>query len=981
MKSKALLCLGAVLVAVSAFATPTHTPTLDGRLGEYDSVDLKASYTGGGGGFGAGNYLNDVYVTWDSTYLYVALAGAENDNKLAVLIDVDPGNGTGANATTNWTGNAAPYISYNDVGWVALTNGFGLDFMLASVFPYNNVVQVLYDGELAPTTNNVVALFDDDNGFSPVGSAVDMAKYGDASGCDLNGFEARIPWSVLYGSNTGRYGTVNGGEVIPAGAVIRVFANLHNNNPGSAYSSNDAIPEQSGGAWSGGLLTSDTYVDIPVDLDADGFPDLEPGDVNAPYIRSSAGLAGANKVYVQFNEPLNAGTATLTNNWSVGGSRPATVDMVTTSAVLLTLTNNLPAAGTLVEVMSTDVEDNDGNQRVATACLVPVASGLTNVLTVRFYLETASGLGINPGASNFFINGGSAPLEFGFPPATSSPMTLDSGTVYYRDVVFPPGTPSTLSYKYSGQLTTTGTNNYEAVRLANYDSAARVLTLNPNLTSMVVTDYLGAAAAPLRDTSTNANYNALFADPQRGDAGVRQRTTVKFQLDLSARDLAGITRVLIQGSDPLRGFNANDQLIPGDFAGSLSPAWLSGGVTLVDDGTLGDVTPNDGIYSRDWFFSVDGYDSVAEPVSPNSLVGGNEFTDPYFGDNLWIARRSPRSVIYKFYVYKSGPSALESPASNLELYLEDSAGTNVVLSPFVWANDGLLPPPPSNSPIMGRPVLLTNNQARVLFSNLPTEVSGHGVLIATNLLTPGWMDFGLRAAGSSGNWTALVSHVNPVQEMYAAYAGPAKDGHGVWFSPNPLPATGGTLRVWYRQHSRNLTGSRVIGLTGPWNGWGNGQPMTFAGDGAWYYDLPVALGDSTVVVFKARTTAGDWDSGPDVFAYKGIGRLTWSPSSPTNGELLSLTYNANGGPLAAATNVNAYVGFDEAWSDAGNRRMTNTLGETNIWELTFAVPTNRSLSVNAVFNNGSAWDSEGNPGNGGRQNRIFLTPKPYGVQP
>ncbi len=61
--------------------------------------------------------------------------------------------------------------------------------------------------------------------------------------------------------------------------------------------------------------------------------------------------------------------------------------------------------------------------------------------------------------------------------------------------------------------------------------------------------------------------------------------------------------------------------------------------------------------------------------------------------------------------------------------------------------------------------------------------------------------------------------------------------------------------------------------------------------------------------------------------------------------------------------------------------MTNILGETNLWEITFEVPTNRSLSVNAVFRNGSTWDSEGNPANGGRQYRIFITPRPYGVGP
>ena len=58
--------------------------------------------------------------------------------------------------------------------------------------------------------------------------------------------------------------------------------------------------------------------------------------------------------------------------------------------------------------------------------------------------------------------------------------------------------------------------------------------------------------------------------------------------------------------------------------------------------------------------------------------------------------RSPRSVIYKYYVVKNDNSVLESPASNIELYLQDAAATNVVLSPFVWDNETLPLPPPTN---------------------------------------------------------------------------------------------------------------------------------------------------------------------------------------------------------------------------------------------------------------------------------------------
>lgn len=970
------------LLALPALATPPNTAVLDGRPTEYDDEDLRASYTGGGGAFGAGTYITNLYVTWDADYLYLALQGAEVNDKLVIMLDVDPDAATGATTTTNWTGVAPPFIEYNDVGWKKSDDlgavAFGLDYQIASEGFYNNIIRILYDGVALPTTDTVEKLFDAGNGATPVGSPVDMAVQSDSTSCGLKGFEARIPWAVLYPTNgpaANRFGIVSPGEVVPAGAKLRLFANIHNNNPSSAYSSNDTIPEQvsPNASWSGGLLITDTYLDVLVDADDDGYPDLASGDVNAPFIRFASGVQNTRTVFVQMNEPLNATTATEVNHWRVGTDMPGGATMIGTNVVVLTLTNDLPAAGTIVQVTATNVQDVAGNQRLAEYCLNPSAAGLTNTLTVRFVLETASGLGLSPGASNFFINGNTFPLELGYLPATSSPLSQLSGTLYYRDVTFPPGSSTELRYKYSGELISTGTNTYEAVRLADFAYASRKLTLPTNATTLVVTDYLGAAAAPYRNPATNTDYNALFSDPQRGDAGVRQRTTVLFQLDLSGRNRDGITRVLLQGSDPLRGFNANDQLIPGDYAGSLTPPWEDGGITLVDDGTLGDLVADDGIYSREWVFSTNGYDSVIEPEYPHNLVGGGEFTDPYFGDSYWVARRSPRSVIYKFYVVRSGPSALESPASNLELYLEDPNATNIVLPPFVWENEDLPLPPPTNSPTMIAPVILASNQVRVLFSNVPSELQ-HGVQISTNL-GQDWMDFGHRASGSGGNWTMLVQNANPGAEFYRAFAGPPKSNIGLYFTPNPLPSTGGTLRVWYRQHGRSLAGERDVRLSGSWNGWGPAQPMTFAGDGAWFYDLPVGEAASSTVVFKARTMSGIWDSGPDVYAYKGTGRATWTPNSPTNGEVLTITYDNSTGNLTNSPTVSAWLGFDETWAEASAIPMTNIGGTT--WQLSLAVPTNRVLSVNFVFRNaaGTIWDNESSPG--GRQYRVFIQPAPY----
>ncbi len=983
MTSKALFLSAIALVSSIAFATPPQTPILDGRMNEYDDADHRASYTGGLGSFGAENYLSDIYVTWDSNYLYVALAGAENNNKLVLMLDVDPGSGTGATTTTNWL-TGPTYITFNDVGWEANATApaFGLDYMVASEGFYNNTVRIIYDGVDAPDSNNVISLFDSGNGGTPLGTPVDMAVYGDATACTLKGYEARIPWSVLYGANTGRFGTVNGGEIVPQGATIRLFANLHNNTPSAPYSASDSIPLQTN--YAAGLLISDTYLDLIIDTDLDGFPDVAAGDVNAPWIRYASGVSSQNQVFVQFNEPVQDTSATDTNNWLVGGAQPGAVTMLTTNTLVLTLTNELPAAGTLALITTTNIADQTGNQRLTGYCLTPSASGLTNTLTVRFVLESASGLGLNPGASNYFINGGSFPLEFGYPPSTSSPLAVLSGTVLYRDVIFPPGTPATLSYKYSGQLTNTGTNNYEAVRLTDYANASRVLTLNSTVSSMTITDYLGAAAGPWRDPATNTFYAALYADPNRGAAGVRNNTVVTFALNLSQRNRSIISRVIVQGSDPLRGFNLDGTTPVGvsDYAGSGAVGWNVGGIQLYDDGTHGDTLSNDGIYMRDWLWSVDGTDAstLFEPDYPYSLVaGGFSGPPPFYGAN-WTDGRSPRSFKYKFYVVKNDLSYLESPTTDQEYYLEDGAGTNITLATFTWDNEALPLPPASNSPALIHPVIVSSNQVRVLFSNETNELQ-HGIWIATNLLQ-GWMDFGQRAAGSGGSWTALVNNANPGAEFYAAFAGPAQAYQGVYIENAPLPSTGGTLRLWYNQHSRGLAGDRAVQMAGSFNGW-SPQPMTYAGNGSWYFDAFITPAAGSNITFKPRNLSGStWEGfnggGTDYITYKGFGRCIWSPLYPTNGEALNIDYDTATGPLMNATSVFAHIGYDEGWLDTADYPMTNTGGTA--WNTVIAVSTSRTLSVNIIFNgqtNGSAtvlWDNE----TAGRFNRAFITPRPYG---
>ena len=70
---------------------------------------------------------------------------------------------------------------------------------------------------------------------------------------------------------------------------------------------------------------------------------------------------------------------------------------------------------------------------------------------------------------------------------------------------------------------------------------------------MTVVDYPGAAAHPLRntaDTNPPPAQNRLYTDAQRGDAGVRVRREILFQLDLSLRKRHNLQRVFVAGLRP-----------------------------------------------------------------------------------------------------------------------------------------------------------------------------------------------------------------------------------------------------------------------------------------------------------------------------------------------------------------------------------------------------------------------------------------------
>ena len=959
-----------LLFATAALATPFNTAVLDGRPIEYDDYDFKDTFQGASA-WGPNGTMSNLYVTWDATYLYIGLQAWQADNnKLVVLLDVDPGAGTGATTTTNWTSVEPSFIKYNDYGWTA-GGTFGLDYMLASEGTYNNVIRINYDGAAAPSTNNLESLLDTGNGASPNGTPVDVACLNDSTACPHKGLEVRIPWSNLYAGT--RFGTVEAGETVPRGATLHLLAGIHNNNPDSVWSSPDTIPNQAVTSYVNGVLTTLDYMAVSVDVNTNGVPDDFGSEGNAPYIRAAAGATGGSSVYVVFNEAVAATSVVDLAHWTVGGAAPVSAAAQGAYGVLLGLA--APIATNFVSIRASGVQDLNGFSRTTDHCLFPAASGIPQAVTVTFLVNTNSGMGISstharPAA--LFLNGSALPLEWGYPPLETVQLAPVPGSNNWASaaVTFPPGSATDLRYKYSGRIS--GTNNYEAVRLTDFADAARQLVLNTNGTPMTVVDYLGAAAHPLRapaDTNQPSAHNRLYTDPQRGDAGMRVRREILFQLDLSLRDRSNLQRVMVLGSDPLRGFNSNgeDANTASDYPGPYV-TWATAGIELNDTGANGDATAGDGIYSRLWAFSTNGVDAAMEPEYPYSLVGGSDLNEPYVG--TWLDRRTPRSFIYKFYVLTTGGNNYDSPNSNLEYFVADPEATaQIVLPPFTWDDDAIPPPPPSNAPALTG-VSLTGSTAYVRFENVTTEGS-HGVKISTNLLA-GFQDYGHRgtAGGTNGGqreWSAAIPEITGVKEFYAAYAGLEPVPGPTYWVPNGLiPVGATTVRVYFCQFGSNLRGMRSMNLTGSFRvpEWDTGQPMAFLSNGTWMTDVVLpAAADGSGVKFKPRGgPAYDWLTGGDFQFVRGTGGVTMSPMPTVPGSLFTITLDAAGTPLAAAADIRLHMGFDN-WKDVQESprpAMTNTAG--TVWEYAFTVSTNYSKSIDWVFTDGagSTWYSSGN---------------------
>jgi hypothetical protein len=219
----------------------------------------------------ASNEIDALYVTWDSTYLYVALDGVVSGNSWLIYFDTDP---DGPNGETDLTA-----IDSWERGASFTASGFRADFQYGC---YQHQGQ--YDGDsferiLSATTTSSLS----DSIFSDFDSQ-------HING-DLGGSELAIPWDILFGL---------GHNTVPAGASISIVASICWDPEPDGELGGDSAPNN----ISALLPIIDNVHTFTVDANSDGVPD-EADDLIAPTIEyASRDAASDSLVNVLFSEEV-----------------------------------------------------------------------------------------------------------------------------------------------------------------------------------------------------------------------------------------------------------------------------------------------------------------------------------------------------------------------------------------------------------------------------------------------------------------------------------------------------------------------------------------------------------------------------------------------------------------------------------------------------------------------------------------------------
>lgn len=208
-------------------ATSYHTVQVDGSAKDYDEDELVLNDPDNDSYWGVNNELFNLYLTWDSTRLYLAVDYVVQNNAVLVLI------GTGDEGIRNM----------NNLDWYPRN----LQFQKVRI----SHIMALWNGDL--NTGGLHRILTSRSTI-PVGEA-DLANSGYSGSRGI--FEAGIPWSELYPQG------------ISPGSVLHIVSVIAG---GDHATGGESMPDNQYLTF-GTYALINTYLKVEFDKDNDGIPD------------------------------------------------------------------------------------------------------------------------------------------------------------------------------------------------------------------------------------------------------------------------------------------------------------------------------------------------------------------------------------------------------------------------------------------------------------------------------------------------------------------------------------------------------------------------------------------------------------------------------------------------------------------------------------------------------------------------------------
>jgi hypothetical protein len=258
--------------------------TIDGLIdtGEWDPCTFAVADSNDSD-WTASNEIDGLYVTWDSTFLYVAIDGVVNGNSWIMYFDVDPGS---ANGETDLTA-----IDSWERGATFTYSGFECDFQYGcyqhqGIYDSDSFFKILSTTTTSDLSDSIISAFDSnhDNG-------------------DAGGSEMAIPWDILYGLGAGN---------VPANASISIVASICWDPEPDGVLGGDSAPSNT----SATLPVVDNAYTFVVDSDSDGVPD--PIDIDPPLLYECViSSVSDSLVDLTYSETVDSSSAVNAGNYTV----------------------------------------------------------------------------------------------------------------------------------------------------------------------------------------------------------------------------------------------------------------------------------------------------------------------------------------------------------------------------------------------------------------------------------------------------------------------------------------------------------------------------------------------------------------------------------------------------------------------------------------------------------------------------------------